>query len=387
MQASTIKRKEFRFSMTMPQHERWLVRPETRSWRCQRAPHDALAFHAGLPGYAPTPLIEIPTLTHELGVSRVFVKDESSRFGLPAFKILGVSWAVYRAISRRAGSDIEPTLDGIREVTARLPRIELVTATDGNHGRALARMARMTGLSSHVFVPGSLPARVIAAIEDEGATVTLVAGSYDDAVRLAADFVADVPDRMLIQDTAWPGYEVVPSWTVEGYSTLFLEADTQVREAGVASPDLVAVPTGVGSLLQSALGHYRRNGLDQAPSVLSVEPEAAACVLASVQHGRLTSIPTTGTIMAGLNCGLPSSLAWPSIEQGLDAAVAVNDDEARRAMHDLHRLGIGVGPCGAASLAGVRALLAQPEAREMLRIDSTAVLLLIATEGIASGAA
>ena len=348
---------------------------------------NVLRFHAGLPGYAPAPLVELPPIAGELGVGRVFVKDESSRFGLPAFKILGVSWAVYRAVSRLAGGDIPPTLDDIRNAIAGLPPVELVTATDGNHGRALARMARMIGATSHVFVPESLPPGVIAAIEDEGAGVTRIEGSYDDAVRLAADHADAAPVRMLVQDTAWPGYEDVPAWTVEGYSTLFHEADAQLRDAGVESPDLVAVPTGVGSLLQSALTHYRQDALDQSPAVLSVEPETAACVLASVRHGGLTLIPTSTTVMAGLNCGVPSSLAWPFIEQGLDAAVAVSDDEARQAMHDLHRLGVPAGPCGAASLAGVRAVLARPERRTALGIDSHSTLLLVSTEGIGSGAA
>lgn len=373
--------------MSTSSHERWLVRPEARSWRCGPAFHDAYAFHAGLPGYAPTPLVEVPPIAVALGVGRVFVKDESSRFGLPAFKILGVSWAVYRAVSWRLGRDIEPGLEDLRAAMAALAPIELVTATDGNHGRALARMATLVGATAHVFVPESLPTRVIAAISDEGATVTRIGGPYDDAVRLAADRADASPDRMLIQDTAWPGYEEVPSWTVEGYSTLFHEADAQLRDAGVVSADLVVVPTGVGSLLQSAVAHHRRNSLNLTPSILSVEPESAACVLASVRNGRLTSIPTGATIMAGLNCGVPSSLAWPLIEEGLDAAVAVSDDEAGNAMNDLHALGVRVGPCGAASLAGVRAVLTRPDRRAALAIDSRSVLLLISTEGIASGAA
>ena len=379
--------KEFRFLMSTSQRERWLVRSEKRSWRCRPIVADALPFHAGLPGYTPTPLVEVPALANELGVGRVFVKDESERLGLPAFKILGVSWAVYRAISARSQGDISPTIEGIRDAIAGWPPVELVTASDGNHGRALARMATMIGLTSHVFVPESLPTRVIAAIGDEGATATRIGGSYDAAVRLAADRAEASPDRMLIQDTAWPGYEEIPLWTVEGYSTLFHEADAQLRDAGVGSIDLVAVPTGVGSLLQSAIAHYRRNSLNPTPSVLSVEPESAACVLASVRNGALTSIPTGGTIMAGLNCGRPSSLAWPSIEHGLDAAVAVSDDEARQAMTDLHALGVLAGPCGAASLAGVRAMLTLPDRRAALAIDSRSVLLLIGTEGIASGAA
>ena len=387
MCSSTLERREPRSLMSSSSCEQWIVRPGARSWRCGPAIHDAFVFYAGLPGYAPTRLIEAPALDAELGVGRVFVKDESARLGLPAFKILGVSWAVYRAIAARSHEEITPTIEGIRAAIADLAPIELVTATDGNHGRALARMATLIVATAHVFVPESLPTPVIAAIVSEGAAVTRVDGSYDAAVRLAADYTEASPDRMLIQDTAWLGYEEVPSWTVEGYSTLFQEADVQLRDAGVTSIGLVAVPTGVGSLLQSALAHYRGNGLIPAPSVLSVEPESAACVLASVRNGALTSILTSATIMAGLNCGLPSSLAWPFIEQGLDAAVAVSDDEARRAMNDLHRLGIAAGPCGAASLAGVRTLLSEPDRRAAFGIDARSVLLLISTEGIASGAA
>lgn len=373
--------------MSMPYPERCLIRPEKRAWRHRSKVADARAFHAGWPGYGPTPLVGAPTLASELGVGQVFVKDESSRFGLPAFKILGVSWAVYRAVSQRVEGETEPTPTGIRRSVDRLLPLELVTATGGNHGRALARMARTIGCASHIFVAASLPARVVAAIRDEGAVVTMIDGSYDDAVHLAAEYATFASDRLLIQDTALPGFEAVPTWTVEGYSTLFHETDSQIREAGVAAPDLVAVPTGVGSLLQAALVHYRRAALDHAPVVMSTEPDAASCVLASVRRGRLASIPTGETVMAALRCGEPSFLAWPAIDNGLDAAVAVSDDETRQAMGDLHRIGVPAGPSGASSLAGVRATLAGPEQRAALGIDSRSVLLLISTEGIASGAA
>ncbi len=125
------------------QRDAWWSNPDARQWRCPPPSADVLPFHSGFPGYAPTALIETPSLARELGVGRVFVKDESSRFELPAFKVLGVSWAVYRALSERAGGLIEPAqVDRIRERVAALLPLELVTATDGNHGRAVARMAR-----------------------------------------------------------------------------------------------------------------------------------------------------------------------------------------------------------------------------------------------------
>src|SRR5262249_55757004 len=153
------------------------------------------------------------------------------------------------------------------------------------------------------------------------------------------------------------GYEQVPAWIVEGYSTLFAELDAQLAAAGAGSPALVAVPVGVGSLAQAAVLHYRSAAGRGGVTVLSVEPTAAGCLLARLRAGTLVSIPTAGTIMAGLNCGTVSSAAWPVLASGLDAAIAVTDDQARRAAADLASAGISSGPSGAASLAGVRAAL------------------------------
>ncbi|MFI0354348.1 pyridoxal-phosphate dependent enzyme [Actinomadura sp. 9N407] len=300
------------------------LRPAARSWRCAPPP-DVAGFHRSLPGYAPTPLVEAPALATELGADRVFVKDESVRLGLPAFKILGASWGIHRAL--RAG-----------------PRPErLVTATDGNHGRAVAAVARMLGLPAQIFVPLGVHPEALAAIRAEGAEVVELDGSYDDAVRAAAS-----APGLLVQDTAWPGYEDVPQWIVEGYSTLFTEIEAQLD----GTPDLVAIPVGVGSLAQAAVAHYRSRA--GATTLLSVEPESAACVLTSLLRGRPTTVPTGSTIMAGLNCATLSSLAWPFLQNGLDAAIAIPDTAAVQAVRDLTALGIPAGPCGAAALAGVR---------------------------------
>ncbi len=209
----------------------------------------------------------------------------------------------------------------------------------------------------------------------EGATVTQVAGCYDDAVaRAAAD--AAKSGAALVQDTAWDGYTEIPGWIVEGYATLFSEIDTQL---GAATPDLVVVPVGVGSLAQAAVTHYRRAGLHHVPAVLSVEPDTAACVLAS-QRDQLTSVGTGTTIMAGLNCGTPSQLAWPVLRDGLDAACAVTDAEARNAARDLAGHGVAAGPCGAASLAAMRVTLDHDARRAQLGIDDTSLVVLLMTE-------
>ncbi|MEV5979358.1 diaminopropionate ammonia-lyase [Streptomyces sp. NPDC052114] len=362
----------------------WYARPAARAWTCAPPPPDAWHFHTSLAGYAPTKLHELPALAREFGVSRVFVKDESTRFGLPAFKALGASWAIDRIVARHT--------DGSSAASAGTP-LRLVTATDGNHGRAVARLARRFGRRALVFVPDGVHPSAVAAIEGEGAEVTAVPGSYDAAVRRAAQ-AAQAPGSVLVQDMAWEGYEEIPALIVEGYETLFAEVDAQLGAAGAPSPALVAVPVGVGSLAQAAVTHYRGRAASgpasasasgDAPSaVLSVEPVTAAGVLASLRAGALTTVPTGVTTMAGLNCGTPSALAWPVLRDGLDAAVAVTDADTARAARDLAELGVSSGPCGAASLAGVRAALTGGDAagrRAALGVGPASTLVLVSTEG------
>src|SRR5580692_7065030 len=162
----------------------WFCSPPARDWICRPAPGDAHAFHQSLPGYSPTPLVPVPELAAELGVGRLLVKDESSRLGLAAFKVLGASWACHQVLQEEPGA-------------------MLVAATDGNHGRAVARMAAHFGVAATVFVPAVMLPQTAARIADEGATVVRTDGDYDDAVRSAAAFAADQPGRALIQDTAW----------------------------------------------------------------------------------------------------------------------------------------------------------------------------------------
>ena len=341
----------------------------------------AREFHATLPGYRPTPLVDLPALAAELGVARVWVKDEADRFGLPAFKILGASWAVDRALSARAGH-VAPagSLDELRRRAAG-SAVTLVTATDGNHGRALARMARLLGIRARIHVPAGLGAAAVDAIAGEGAEVVRTDLAYDDVVTAAARSVEGRPGDVLVQDTSWPGYEDVPRWIVDGYSTLFGEIDERIGGAA----DLVVVPTGVGSLLQAALQHYRSATRPDRPAVLAAEPATAACVTASLAAGRPVTVDTSSpTIMAGLNCGTVSGIAWPVISAGLDAAVGVSEGQARAALADLHTAGLPVGPCGAAALAGLRVAAGDPELAAALGLDARSVVVLVSTEGIAA---
>ena len=348
----------------------WFARPPARAWSCAAMPGGARDFHRSLPEYAATPLTEIPRLATEFRVGRVFVKDESSRLGLPAFKVLGASWAVHRALAGR---------------TAPGP-VTLVTATDGNHGRAVARVARLLGHRASVLVPDGVHPAAVAAIAAEGAEVTHVTGDYDEAIRQAAA-AATGSVAVLIQDTAGPGYEQIPGWIVEGYGTLCAEIDEQLAAAGSGPPDLVGIPVGVGSLAQAVVTHYRSRPAGPAPALLAVEPEAASWVVLSLTRGEPVSVTTSETTMAGLNCGTPSSLAWPVLHHGLDAAITVTDAESARAAGDLAAAGVSAGPCGAAPLAGLRAALTGDGAgqhRAELGLSPAAIVVLLSTEGSAA---
>jgi diaminopropionate ammonia-lyase len=237
-------------------------------------------------------------------------------------------------------------------------------------------------------VPAVTPARVIAAIAGEQAEVTQVAGSYDEAVTAAARWAAGHQGAEVVQDTAWPGYERVPGWIAEGYSTLFAEIDAQLAAAGAgaAAPALVVVPVGVGSLAQAAVAHYRASGRPvhgPGTALLAVEPDSAACLLASLRAGAPVAVPTADTVMAGLNCGTVSTIAWPYFLAGLDGAVAVTDAAARLAVASLTAAGISAGPSGAASLAGAVAALTgpgSPARRDLLIPGPGPVVVLLSTE-------
>lgn len=357
----------------------WYAHHPDRAWTCAPPPPDAVAFHRGLDDYAPTALVDLPALAADLGVARVLVKDESQRLGLPAFKALGASWALHRALRER-------------DRDARGEPVTVIAATDGNHGRAVARFAARIGHRARIVLPDGVHPAAVEAIRSEGADIHLSGGSYDHAVAMAAR-LAEESGAVLIQDTSWAGYTDIPGWIVEGYTTLFTEVDDELAARGLRRrPHLVVVPVGVGSLLHAALAHYRaavpQSGVagDDQPrtAVLAAEAVAAACLAPSLIAGHPVSVDTTVTVMAGLNCGTPSALAWPYIRSGLDAVAAVTDADDIRAAHDLAALGVPAGPCGAASLAAARIALAGPgceQRRAHLRVDAESAVVLVSTEG------
>jgi diaminopropionate ammonia-lyase len=346
--------------------------------------HSPRRFHASMAGYRPTPLRVAPNAAERLGVGEILVKDESERLGLPSFKVLGVSWAVYRALVEHLGATLEeiPSFERLREEAARAQPLALAAATDGNHGRAVARVAALLGLQARIYVPADMVAARIAAIEGEGASVTVVDGGYDAAVARSAEDAN--PSCLVISDTSWPGYERVPAWVIEGYSTIFAEIDEALEQAGRAEPDVVVVPIGVGALAAAAVRHYRSRTADR-PLLVGVEPTSAACVLESMAAGRLITLEHPQTsIMAGLNCATPSLIAWPLISRGIDVYLAVPDGYVPDATRVLAADGIVAGECGAAGLAGLTALAADEQlagAREVLALGADARVLLLSTEG------
>jgi len=336
-----------------------------------------LPFHRKLPRYAPTPLVSAPGIAAKLGVRRVWVKDESTRLGLPAYKILGASWATYRALEQRFG-EFAPweTIEDLARQLFPHRRTELVTASEGNHGRAVARMARWLGLSANILLPASAARGRVERIRDERARVTIVEGSYDDAVAATARLDGR---SLVISDTAWEGYEQIPKWVVDGYSTLFREVDAQLSEAAEQQPDVVAVQMGVGSLAAAVVRHYRQP--DVGTRVIGVEPDAAACVLESVRAGKLVEVSGPfDAIMGPLNCGWASLVAWPFLKDGLSACVAIPTSRAEEAVLALAADGVASSPCGAAGLAGLLEHAAE------LDLSPTSNVLIVSTEGPAASA-
>lgn len=379
-----------------------------------RAAALARRFHASLPGYAPTPLRSLDRLAAALGLGRVLVKDESRRFGLNAFKALGASWAVARLLARRLDLPLENlSAAALRGLRARQQNKELLllTATDGNHGRGLAWTARQLGLRASVFMPkGSDPARA-EAIRALGAQCEITQCNYDDTVRHAASQARR--DGVLVQDTAWPGYEEIPLWIMQGYTTLALEAHEQMREMGTAGslglPSHIFLQAGVGSFAAAVLGYFMhacagtcgRAAHEPSLTAVSVEPHKADCVFQSLRAGDGRTCAVGGslrTLMAGLACGEVSSLAWPVLRDHLAAAVSCPDRLAVSGMRllaaPLPGDAVVVSGESGAVTAGLLHWLMRPQKeagktqagnaaalRHALGLNSGSVVLLINTEG------
>jgi diaminopropionate ammonia-lyase len=334
------------------------------------------------PGYAPTPLHDLALLAAPLGVAVIRLKDEATRFGLGSFKALGGAYAVAMLLlNELARSGAAPSA-GTADLVAGTYRgatqdITVTCATDGNHGRAVAWAAQRCHARCVIFIHAAVSAARAEAIAAYGAEIRRVAGTYDDALREAAAQAAQ-HHWHVVSDTAWPGYTEVPRDIMQGYRLMADEAADQWRGA---PPTHVFVQGGVGGVAAAVSVHCRLR-FDPAPALVVVEPDRAACLLASAELGERTAIAgDLDTIMAGLACGEPSLLAWQELERSACAFMAIPDEAAIETMRLLAAQHIVAGESGVAGLAGCLLAAADPAARATLGLDAASRILLFNTEG------
>ncbi len=354
-----------------------------------------LGFHRSLPGYEPTPLRELPALAFRLGLGAVLVKDESRRFGLKAFKALGASYAIYRFLKKKWHDRFQApfTPESFRDpkALAALGSFTFCAATDGNHGRAVAWTAKMLGQKAVIYMPAdSVPARV-ESIRGEGAEVVLLGGTFDDCVRRCAGDAA-ANGWQAISDTAYFGYREIPGWILLGYTTIFAELEGLLHGPMKIGVDAVILPAGVGGLAAAGAFYYAKHYGSKRPVLICVEPVSSDCFLESVRFGKGEPLPTRGrqtSIMAGLNCGVPSPLAWPIVRDAIPFFLAVSDKYAEQAMRRYNRP-LGMDPrvvSGESGSSGLAALLALTNSdklagiRSKLPLNQNSRILLLNTEG------
>ncbi len=356
----------------------------------------ARRYHQGFTEYQPSPLVQLSKLADYLGLGKLFIKDESSRFGLNAFKVLGASYAIGRYLAERLGRDIsEISYEELRseEIRSQLGDITFTTATDGNHGRAVAWAAAQLHQKAVIYMPkGSDPVR-LKNIRAHGAEASITDLNYDDAVRLSQQ-KAKENGWVIIQDTAWSGYEDIPTWIMQGYATLAVEAMEQMKEQGVTAPTHVFLQAGVGSFAGGVLGFLASSLGDSMPKITIVEPEKADCLYHSAKIGDGKPHTVDGdldTLMAGLACGEPNSIGWELLRDYAAAFVSCPDSLAATGMRVLATPLKGddtiiSGESGAVT-TGLLHLLMESESgnaarlRELLELDKNSVVLLVSTEG------
>lgn len=350
-------------------------------------------FHRQLPGYRMSPLKGLSSLALKLGLGGIWVKDESARLDLQSFKVLGGSYAIYRLIHRRLEmEDHKLSFADMANGTVRekLGDVTFAAATDGNHGRGVAWSAAQMGFQSVIYVHRLTSADRIRAIESVGARVVVVDGNYDDAVR-KVDQDAKENGWEVVSDTAWDGYEDIPKWVMQGYTTMLSEAQEQLAAQGLSQPTHIFVQAGVGSLAAATIGFYD-NLFGDTVRTCVIEPTRAACLYRSALAE--DGLPHTvdgdlDTIMAGLACGEPNPLAWQILRERADYFAICPDYVAAMGMRvygvPLKEDPVVIsGESGAVTLGALRYITRHPCAAELrgeLGLDPDSQVLLINSEG------
>lgn len=354
----------------------------------------ASRFHKTIPGYAPTPLVSLDHLARKLGVTQVLVKDESKRFGLNAFKALGGSYAMARCLGQRLGWPEEKlTFEALMapEVREKLGELTFVTATDGNHGLGVAWAARQLGHKSVVYMPKGSAQERLDNIRAQGAQAEITDLNYDDAVRLA-NRMGQEHGWILVQDTAWPGYEEIPAWIMEGYTTIAWELFQQLEDLGGRMPTHLFLQAGVGSFAGAMLGSFAARMGKDCPITCIVEPDRADCLYRSARAADGQLHPVTGemnSMMAGLCCGEPCTISWEIIRPGAAAFLSCSDEYSAMGMRLLGRPEPGdpavvSGESGAVGVGALSAILHEDKLEDLrwsLGLNESSRVLCVSTEG------
>lgn len=354
-----------------------------------------LAFHKSFPQYARTPLAQLSGAAGRLGLKGMFVKDESYRFGLNAFKVLGGSYAIASEIAEAVGRDIAQTdyayLTG-GQLEKDFGQATFFTATDGNHGRGVAWSARVLGQKAVVLMPKGTVQSRYDNIAREGAHVTIEDANYDACVRRACALAEETERGIVVQDTAWPGYERIPCKVMRGYGTMACEAVQQLKEAGFDRPTHVFLQAGVGTMAGAVQGYLANLFGQECPKVIVMEADAADCHYRSAIAGD-GSICTVGgdlnTMMAGLACGEPNPISFDILKNHASCFISCGDWVSAQGMRMLAHPEEGdpvvvSGESGAVGTGLVAAIMTDPAYRELkdaLGLDERSVVLLFSTEG------
>ncbi|UQZ87962.1 diaminopropionate ammonia-lyase [Deltaproteobacteria bacterium Smac51] len=351
-------------------------------------------FHRSFKEYSVTPLTELKALAADFGLGRVWVKDESYRFGLNAFKVLGGAYAIGQYLAQKLGCDIsELSREKLAspEIKAKIGQITFASTTDGNHGRGVAWTAQQLGQKAVIYMPkGSAQIRVDNILAT-GAECYVTDMNYDDTVRMT-DMKAKENGWVIVQDTAWEGYTEIPTWIMQGYMTLAVEALEQIKALGENRPTHLFLQAGVGSFAGAALGFMAAALGKDMPITTIVEPDKAACIYKSATAKDGKAHPVTGdmdTIMAGLACGEPSIISWGMLRDYAAAYISMSDFYAANGMRVLAAplkgdAPIVSGESGAATMGALQHIMRNPNADELkkaLKLDANSKVLIISTEG------
>jgi len=354
----------------------------------------ARKFHNAIPGCKMTPLRSLSNLANMLGVESIWVKDESQRLELNSFKVLGGSFAIYRFIQNKLNlSDDEMSYENIISEKSKkvLGEITFASATDGNHGMGVAWAASKLGYKSMIYVHSGTSKSRIDAIKSYGAVVKIIKGNYDDAVRQVT-IDAQKYSWVIISDTSWKGYEEIPTWIMQGYTTMISETQEQFSSQGIIKPTHVLIQAGVGALAAAVTGYYHSLFAEEAPTCIIVEPEQAACLYHSSILGDGNPHTVNGnlnTIMAGLACGEPSPVAWKVLKETISCFISCPDYIAAKGMRVYATPLAGdpfvvSGESGAVTLGVLGAIMKENGMEELisyLKLDKNSRILLINTEG------